>query len=266
MKIETAALACDANGTPWSAVFGDVYHSADSGPGQARHVFIGGNNLPANWAGRRTFTIVETGFGLGINFLATWQAWREDPARPQRLHYVSIEKHPFCRDDLVALHRRYAEFPALAAQLHAAWPLPLAGTHRLHFDDEGVTLTLVFDDVAHALPRLRGGADAFYLDGFSPQKNPDMWSPRVMQALARLARNDATLATYTTARTVKDALAQAGFAVERRRGFGRKRDMLCARYQPRWQPRHAPPAAPVWPRRHAMVIGAGIAEIGRAHV
>ena len=80
-----------------------------------------------------------------------------------------------------------------------------------------------------------------------------------MQALARLARNDATLATYTTARTVKDALAQAGFAVERRHGFGRKRDMLCARYQPRWQPRHAPPAAPVWPRRHAMVIGAGMA-------
>ena len=106
MKLEPAALAFDANGTPWSSAYGDVYHSADSGPGQARHVFIGGNGLPANWAGRRSFTIVETGFGLGINFLATWQAWRDDRARPQRLHYVSIEKHPFCRDDLVTLHRR----------------------------------------------------------------------------------------------------------------------------------------------------------------
>jgi tRNA 5-methylaminomethyl-2-thiouridine biosynthesis bifunctional protein len=259
MKIEAATLSLDANGTPWSAAYGDVYHSADSGPGQARHVFLGGNDLPANWARRTGFTIVETGFGLGINFLATWRAWRDDPARPARLNFVSIEKHPFSRDDLQTLHRKYEEFADLAPLLHAAWPLPLAGTHRLHFDDARVTLTLIFDDIAHALPQLRAGADAFYLDGFSPQKNADMWAPRSLRALARLARPDATLATYTTARAVKDALTEAGFVIERRRGFGSKRDMLAAHYRPHWQPRHTPPAPPQWPRRHAIVIGAGIA-------
>jgi tRNA 5-methylaminomethyl-2-thiouridine biosynthesis bifunctional protein len=259
MKIEPATLAFDDNGTPWSPAYGDVYHSADSGPGQARHVFLGGNDLPARWAGASVFTIVETGFGIGINFLATWQAWRNDPSRPARLHYVSVEKHPFHRDDLGRLHARHPELHAIAPLLQAAWPLPLAGTHRLHFDDERVTLTLVFDDAAHALPRLRLAADAFFLDGFSPLRNADMWAPRILQALARIARPDATLATYTAARAVKEGLTQAGFVIERRTGFGRKRDMLSAYYRPHWQPRHAPVAAPAWRRRHAMVIGAGIA-------
>lgn len=259
MKLEPAVLAFDSNGTPWSAAFGDVYHSADSGPGQARHVFLGGNDLPADWASRNAFTIVETGFGMGVNFLATWQAWRTDPARPARLHYVSIEKHPFTRDDLATLHRRSAEFADIAPLLHAAWPVLVGGTHRLHFDAGRVTLTLVFADVAHALPGLCLGADAFYLDGFSPQKNPDMWAPRILQALARLARPGATLATYTTARAVRDGLTQAGFVVTRRAGFGHKRNMLSARFCPHWQPRHAPPQIPAWPRRHAIVIGAGIA-------
>ena len=265
MNIESAVLAFDGNGTPFSKTFDDVYHSANSGPGQARHVFLGGNELPGRWRGRESFTILETGFGLGINFLATWQAWRDDPARPARLHYVSIEKHPFRRDDLQQLHARYPDFAVVSPLLLAAWPLPLAGSHHLHFDDERVTLTLIFDDVAQALPRVRGGVDAFYLDGFSPQKNAAMWEPRVIQSLARLARADATLATYTTARTVKDGLTQAGFVHERSAGFGSKRDMLAARYRPHWQPRHAPPETPAWPRRHAIVIGAGIAAGSGMH-
>ena len=259
ITLEAATLAFDAAGTPYSAAYGDIYHSADSGPGQARHVFLGGNDLPARWAGRSVFTIVETGFGIGINFLATWQAWRDDPARPARLHYVAIEKHPFCAADLAQLHERYAAFNAIAAPLHAAWPLLLGGTHRLHFENEAITLTLVFDDIAHALPRLRAAADAFYLDGFSPQKNPAMWNSRILQALARLARPGATLATYTTARLVKDGLTQAGFVHTRRAGFGSKRDMLSARYQPHWQPRHSTPAIPTWPQRRAIIIGAGMA-------
>ena len=98
--IEPAIPAFAGDGTPMSSRYGDVYHSADSGPGQARHVFLGGNGLPARWAGRASFTILETGFGLGVNFLTTWEAWRRDAARPRRLHYVAIEKHPFLRDDL----------------------------------------------------------------------------------------------------------------------------------------------------------------------
>jgi len=254
-----ATPAYDATGTPYSPEYGDVYHSADSGPGQARHVFLGGNDVRARWAGARVFTILETGFGFGLNFLATWQAWRADPARPERLHFVSIEKHSFAREGLATLHARYPEFTSLGAELQAAWPLPLPGLHRLQFEDGRVTLTLAFGDIADVLPKLRLAADAIYLDGFAPDRNPDMWTPAVMKALARLARPGATAATYTTARAVRDALATAGFVPELRPGFGRKRQMLAARYSPPRPPRLALPAAPQWSERRAIVVGAGLA-------
>jgi tRNA 5-methylaminomethyl-2-thiouridine biosynthesis bifunctional protein len=257
--IVPATPAYDPAGTPYSPAYGDVYHSADSGPGQAAHVFLGGNDLPARWAGARVFTLVETGFGLGLNFLAAWHAWREDAARPERLHFVSIEKHPFLREGLAELHARYPEFAAPAVELHAAWPLPLPGLHRLHFEGGRVTLTLAFGDVADVLPRLRLAADAFFLDGFAPERNPDMWTPAIMKALARLARPGATAATYTAARSVRDALAAAGFAPELRPGYGRKRSMLAARYAPTGVRRDAPPAPPPWSERRAIVIGAGLA-------
>ena len=259
-----AEPALDAAGTPYSPHYGDIYHSADSGPGQARHVFLGGNNLPARWSGTRVFTIVETGFGLGLNFLATWDAWRSDPKRPERLHFVSIEKHPFTRDGLTALLVRYAEFAPLAAQMQAAWPLPLPGLHRLEFEGSRVTLTLALADVADILPGLRLAADAFYLDGFAPDRNPDMWSPAMMKALARLARPGATLATYTTARVVRDALAAAGFAPELRAGFGRKRNMLAARHAPLRATRHGPPVPKSWNERRVIVVGAGLAGAAAA--
>jgi tRNA 5-methylaminomethyl-2-thiouridine biosynthesis bifunctional protein len=254
-----AIPAFDSTGTPYSPEYGDVYHSAESGPGQARHVFLGGNDLPARWAGARVFTILETGFGLGLNFLATWQAWRADPARSERLHFVSIEKHPFAREGLATLHAHYPEFTSLGAELQAAWPLPLPGLHRLHFEDGRVTLTLAFGDIADVLPKLRLAADAIFLDGFAPDRNPNMWATAVMKGLARLARPGATAATYTTARAVRDALAAAGFVPEQRPGFGRKRQMLAARFSPPRPPRHAPPVAPQWGERRAIVIGAGLA-------
>lgn len=257
--IVPAAPAFDANGTPYSTGYGDVYHSDESGPGQARHVFLGGNDLPERWAGARVFTILETGFGFGLNFLATWAAWRADSARPDRLHFVSVEKHPFTRAGLATLHGRYAEFSQFAAELQVAWPLPLPGLHRLHFEDGHVTLTLAFADVAAALPNLRLAADAIYLDGFAPDRNPDMWTPAVMKALTRLVRSGATVATYTTARAVRDALAAAGFVPHLRPGFGRKRQMLVARYAPLRPPRHATLPAPRWSERRAIVIGAGLA-------
>ncbi len=257
--VTPATPAFDAAGTPYSPNYGDVYHSAESGPGQARHVFLDGNDLPARWAGARTFTIVETGFGLGLNFLAAWRAWQEDAARPGRLHFVSIEKHPFLREGLAELHARYPELAPLAAQLRAAWPLPLPGLHRLHFEDGRVTLTLALGDVVDVLPQLRLAADAFFLDGFAPERNPDMWAPAVMKALARLARPGATAATYTAARSVRDALAVAGFAPGLRPGFGRKRSMLAARFAPRGVRRDAPPSPSQWSERHAIVIGAGLA-------
>jgi tRNA 5-methylaminomethyl-2-thiouridine biosynthesis bifunctional protein len=257
--IRPATLAFDPSGTPFSEKFGDVYHSAESGPDQARHVFLHGNGLPHRWAGTHAFTIVETGFGLGLNFMATCAAWRSDPKRCLRLHFVSVERHPFVREDLVTLHARYPEFSGESAAICAAWPPAIAGVHRLHLDDGRITLTLVFADVIDALRDLRLGADAFYLDGFAPDRNPQMWSPAVMKALARLARPGATLATYTTARAVRDALASAGFAVEKNIGYGRKREMLTGRFAPRWSIRHTPPARVEWPEHAALVVGAGLA-------
>jgi tRNA 5-methylaminomethyl-2-thiouridine biosynthesis bifunctional protein len=253
-----AALAFDASGVPCSPLYGDVYHSAASGPGQARHVFLAGNDLPARWARAESFCIVECGFGVGLNFLATWSAWREDPRRCARLHYIAIELHPFRREDLATLHARYAEFAAISASLRAAWPLLVPGTHRLPLE-QGVTLTLVFADATQALTGLRARADAFYLDGFAPDRNPQMWSPRVAKALARLATPGATLSTWSVARSVRDALSPAGFELERRPGFGAKREMLVGRLVPRGRVRPALASAPGTPERRALVIGAGLA-------
>ncbi|MBI5911782.1 MAG: bifunctional tRNA (5-methylaminomethyl-2-thiouridine)(34)-methyltransferase MnmD/FAD-dependent 5-carboxymethylaminomethyl-2-thiouridine(34) oxidoreductase MnmC [Betaproteobacteria bacterium] len=259
MRIEPAELAFDSEGIPYSPAYGDVYHSADSGPGQACHVFVGGNDLPRNWAYERNFTILETGFGLGLNFLATWREWRADPARCERLHFVSIEKHPFERDALRTLHRRYGEFAPLAEQLRQAWPPLMAGLHRLHFEDGRLTLTLAFGDVGLLTPRLRLRADAIYLDGFAPRRNPEMWSPQLMRRLARLARPGTTIATYSSAGVVRQGLEAAGFALEKCPGFGRKREMLRGSYAPRWPPRRPREAVPILNDRHAIVIGAGLA-------
>jgi tRNA 5-methylaminomethyl-2-thiouridine biosynthesis bifunctional protein len=264
MRLEPAELAFDENGQPWSRRYQDIYHGIADGSAklQAHHVFLGGNHLPARWAGAEQFSILEIGFGAGLNFLATWQAWRDDPARCRRLQYVAIEKHPFNRKDLQTLHARHPGFANIAAALQAAWPRLTPGLHRLTFDDGGgycLTLTLAFADIRDAIDDFRFGADAFYLDGFAPERNPDMWDARVMRALARLARPGATFATYTTAGAVRDALAAAGFSVGKHPGFGPKRHMLAGEFAPRGQRRHVPPAAPNWPERHVLVIGAGLA-------
>ena len=253
-----AALAFASDGTPYSREYGDPYHSAAGGPAQARHVFLGGNGLPGRWARRRHFTVLETGFGLGLNFLVTWAAWREDPMRCARLHFVSLEKHPFRGPDLEQAHAGYPEFAPLSAQLRAAWPLLVPGTHRLEFDNGRVVLTLAFADVAAALPQLRAAADAIYLDGFAPAKNPEMWSPAAMKALGRRAASGATAATWSAAGSVREALEGAGFEVEKRTGFASKREMLAARYAPRPGSKSAPAVAPS-PERRALVVGAGIA-------
>jgi tRNA 5-methylaminomethyl-2-thiouridine biosynthesis bifunctional protein len=251
-----ARLAFAANGTPYSEEYRDVYHSAEGGPAQARHVFLGGNGLPLRWQGRRSFTILETGFGLGLNFLATWHAWRDDVQRCERLHFVSIEKHPFTRHDLGVLHAHYPEFAAQAAELHAAWPILVPAVHRLEFESGRVVLTLVLGEAQRALRELRLSANAIYLDGFAPLKNSEMWTPAMMKSIARLCAADATAATWSAATGVREALQHAGFGVETRPGFARKREMLCARIDA--QRVRTSPAAESTERR-AIVIGAGIA-------
>jgi tRNA 5-methylaminomethyl-2-thiouridine biosynthesis bifunctional protein len=255
--IEVETLDLDAGGAPYSRRYGDVYASRGGALGQARHVFLGGNELPTRWAGREQFVILETGFGLGTNFLATWQAWRDDPRRARRLHFVSVERHPLAADDLT----RWAPAPLAerAAELAQAWPPRLTGLHRMPFEAGGVTLTLGLGDARSLIEELTLGADAFYLDGFAPDRNPELWSAPLLKALARLARPGATLASWTAARAVRDALAAGGFEVALRQGFGAKRHMLVARYAPRFRTRRHEPPSPYLGAREAVVIGAGLA-------
>ncbi len=258
-----AVLAFRDNGTPFSPLYNDIYHSAVGGLEQAQYVFLRGNALPQRWQGRRIFTVLETGFGMGINFLMTWAAWRADPARCERLHFVSTEKHPFTQADLRSVYQATVSDPeiaALAQTLLDAWPMLVPGTHRLEFEAGRITLTLVFGDAAESLPALRLRADAFYLDGFAPAKNPELWTLAIFKALARLAGEDATFATYSSAGDIKRALTQCGFEYRKVDGFGWKRAMLVGQFAPRWRVRRYEPPAPLAVgERHAVVIGTGLA-------
>ena len=255
ITVATAEYSQNAQGTPYSQAFGDVYHSAESGPGQARHVFVAGNDLPMRWRGRDNFTIIETGFGLGLNFLETWRAYADDPLAAARLHFISTEKFPLTCAGLAQAHARWPEHAGRSRELIAAWPLPLAGFHRLHLARGRVTLTLLLGDARASLQQLVARADAFYLDGFSPALNPHMWSAELFQQIARLAAPAATLATWSVAGTVKDGLSAAGFALEKRRGYATKREMLTGKFHSTTSTETIPTAQ----RRHAVIIGAGLA-------
>jgi tRNA 5-methylaminomethyl-2-thiouridine biosynthesis bifunctional protein len=262
--LEGAGFALDAAGVPFSARYGDVYHSRGGGAAQARAVFLAGNGLPGRWADRPVFSILEVGFGLGTNFLATWEAWRADPGRAQRLHVVSIEQHPLSAAELASWHGEGGErsgfAPGLAEALIRDWPVAVPGMHQLSFDGGRVVLTLVFAEAGAALSRLAMRIDAFYLDGFAPARNPQAWSLLVMKGLARLAADGATVATYSVAREVVRALGEVGFEVRKVPGFGAKREQLNGRFAPRYRVRRRDPPAPAdWPCRHALVVGGGIA-------
>lgn len=228
MSIIPAELAFAGDGTPFSPIYGDVYHSAQGALEQARHVFLAGNDLPARWQGHEVFSILETGFGIGLNFLATWQAWL-DAGRPCRLHFISVEKHPFLRNDLQTLLARHPSLASQATDLLAQWPLPTEGVHRLHFEQEAIALTLLFGDAAQQLPELDARPDAVYLDGFAPARNPDIWSPPLLALISNRCAADATLATWSVAGALRRTLESLGWMLERRPGFAAKREMLTAR-------------------------------------
>jgi tRNA 5-methylaminomethyl-2-thiouridine biosynthesis bifunctional protein len=249
-----------ADGIPRSARFDDIYHSESGADAQARHVFLGGCGLPAAWAGRPQWRILETGFGFGLNFLTTWQAWRADPKRCRLLHFVSIEAYPVSREDLLRAAADSPELLALAEELAAQWHGLLPGFHRLWLDQGQVLLTLCIGDVQPMLRVQRFEADSIYLDGFSPQRNPQMWSAETLKAVSRFAHRGTRLATWTIARTVRDALVQYGFKVAKAPGLPPKRDCLQGVYEPAWEPRHRSPSREaVATPGHCAVIGAGLA-------
>lgn len=257
MPAPVPLTACDPPQLDWSRPsapaatdYGDIYFSVEGGLTETETVFLKGCGLPERWQGRKQFVIGELGFGSGLNFLAAWQLWERTKPQNGHLHFISIEKHPF---DKAALSRALTLWPELEARkdrLLALWPGRVKGLHRLHISPS-VTLTLIHDDIDAAFSQTDAKADAWFLDGFSPAKNPDMWSGRVMQNVAKHSAPGARVGTFTVAGAVRQALIAAGFEVEKKEGFGRKRHRLEARFPGK--------LVETQNRINPIIIGAGIA-------
>ncbi|WP_404426577.1 bifunctional tRNA (5-methylaminomethyl-2-thiouridine)(34)-methyltransferase MnmD/FAD-dependent 5-carboxymethylaminomethyl-2-thiouridine(34) oxidoreductase MnmC [Thalassospira australica] len=232
----TSGITWRDGNVPYSRQFGDIYYNPKNGLAETQYVFVAGNNLPEAWRGRENFTIGETGFGTGLNFLAVWDCWQKDPARSKRLHFVSVEKFPLTRDAMARAHQNWPELAEISNQLVTQWPAGtmLPGVHRFDLGDGSVTLTLLIGDAIDCYCDYHGMVDCWFLDGFAPSRNPDMWRPELFTALAAASSRDgANLATFSAARIVRDGLEQAGFEVAKRKGYAYKRDMITARLAPK---------------------------------
>ncbi|WP_372860641.1 bifunctional tRNA (5-methylaminomethyl-2-thiouridine)(34)-methyltransferase MnmD/FAD-dependent 5-carboxymethylaminomethyl-2-thiouridine(34) oxidoreductase MnmC [Spongiibacter sp.] len=290
-SIECARLQWQ-EGIPSASDYGDVYFSRDDGLAESRYVFLDHNQLEARWrklppdtSGR--FTVCETGFGTGLNFLLTWQLWRDCAPAGWTLHYISCEKHPLQAADLNRALNAWPSLEPLSSILQDNYPPLIPGQHRRLLHNSQVCLDLLWGDIADTLPQLldsvspdsgtqagSGPVDAWFLDGFAPASNPGMWQPALFDAMARLSHQGSSFATFTAAGIVKRGLRNRGFVVNKVKGFGRKRDMLAGYFAaapaaapddgltPSHLPWHQPAA------RHrpatAIVIGGGLAGCSTA--
>ncbi|WP_193216274.1 bifunctional tRNA (5-methylaminomethyl-2-thiouridine)(34)-methyltransferase MnmD/FAD-dependent 5-carboxymethylaminomethyl-2-thiouridine(34) oxidoreductase MnmC [Buttiauxella massiliensis] len=271
--IQSANLDFNEEGTPVSREFDDVYFSNDNGLEETRYVFLGGNRLNERFATheRSLFVVGESGFGTGLNFLTLWQAFEDfcknqPQATLKRLHFISFEKFPLTVKDLHAAHAHWPELADFAQQLQQQWPLPIAGCHRILLAEGRITLDLWFGDINELIPQLddtlNNQVDAWFLDGFAPSKNPDMWTPQLFNAMAKFARTGSTLATFTCAGFVRRGLIDAGFAMTKTKGFGRKREMLVGVMEraietPARTPWYARPSSQA---KEVAIIGGGVAS------
>lgn len=202
---------------PVSRRFDDPYFSLADGLAETRHVFLEGNGLPGRL--RDGFHVAELGFGTGLNLLALWIAWQGAGA-PGVLRFTSFEAYPLTAEEMARALAAFPEAAAVAGPFLAQW-----GAGARVIDLPGLRAEVVIGDARETLPAWEGVADAWFLDGFSPAKNPELWSDDLMVAVAAHTAPGGTFATYTAAGHVRRALAAAGFAVERRPGHGRKRHM-----------------------------------------
>ncbi|MGB0681542.1 MAG: bifunctional tRNA (5-methylaminomethyl-2-thiouridine)(34)-methyltransferase MnmD/FAD-dependent 5-carboxymethylaminomethyl-2-thiouridine(34) oxidoreductase MnmC [Magnetovibrionaceae bacterium] len=249
------------DGTPRDQRTGDIYYQAGKGLAEARATFVEGVGGAELWRGKPRIRIGETGFGTGLNFLATWAALDES-GYTGRLDYLSVEAFPPTPDQLARAHSPY-DLGRRADALRAAWPSPRPGFHYLRLAEGRIGLTLLFGLAEEALAEAEGRMDGWYLDGFAPQVNPDLWTPDLFRHIAQLSAPGARVATFTAAGVVKRGLAEAGFAVTKVPGFGGKRESIRATFEgtlsaPRMkEPWLAPP--PPAPDGPVCIIGAGIA-------
>lgn len=272
-ELPHAQLDWDDQGRPRSRVFDDVYFSSDSGLEETRHVFIEQNRLRERFAALNAdarFVIGETGFGTGLNFLCAWQLFRQQAPATARLHFVSVEKYPLRPADLQRALALWPELTELSQQLLKHYVAVHGGFQRIVLDDGRVTLTLLIGDALEQLPQLDAQIDAWFLDGFAPAKNPDMWTPELFAELARLAAPGSTLSTFTSTGWVRRLLNAAGFKMKRTPGIGRKWEVLRGEFLG-W-PEDSPSPAQVKPwfarppaqAKTALVIGGGLAGCASA--
>jgi tRNA U34 5-methylaminomethyl-2-thiouridine-forming methyltransferase MnmC len=217
-------LTWRAGDVPVSARFDDPYYSAGDGLAEAGHVFLEGNDLPAAWAGRGGFHIGELGFGTGLNILAARALWRATRSPGAVLCVTSFEQYPLKSPQMARALARWPELREMAQELLAVWT-PAGG--RFNFGD--TVLEVVTGDARKTVVRWQGRVDAWFLDGFAPARNPEMWEPELMQAVHERTVRGGTAASYTAAGAVRRALVAAGFAVAKSPGFGAKREMTLAR-------------------------------------
>jgi tRNA 5-methylaminomethyl-2-thiouridine biosynthesis bifunctional protein len=235
--ITNAQLGWNEAGTPVSDQFDDVYFSNVNGLEETRYVFLHQNHLPERWQtyDQRRFVIAETGFGTGLNFLAVWQWFdrfkQQNPdATLQELHFISFEKYPLSQQDLVKAHDAWPELAEYAKKLQAHYPIAVPECHRIVLENGAITLDLWFGDIKDCMPKVpvpeQGLVDAWFLDGFAPSKNPEMWNQDLFNGMATLAKQECTCATFTAAGFVRRGLIEAGFEMKKVKGFGTKRDMI----------------------------------------
>ena len=252
----TGPIEWPDGGPPRSRRFGDLYYSAQDGLAEARQVFLAGCGLTDTWCDARAFTVAELGFGTGLNIAALLDLWRRDGPSDGRLSIFSIEAFPVGAPDTARALSTWPELAPVADILVARWPGQARGFHRVDLPEFRATLDLAVMEAAEALESWSGAADAWFLDGFSPACNPEMWRPQVLAVLAARSAPGARLATYTAAGEVRRGLAAAGFEVERAPGFGRKRHRLEGRAPGERPSASAPP--------RVAIIGAGIAGVSLA--
>ncbi|WGO84461.1 bifunctional tRNA (5-methylaminomethyl-2-thiouridine)(34)-methyltransferase MnmD/FAD-dependent 5-carboxymethylaminomethyl-2-thiouridine(34) oxidoreductase MnmC [Arsenophonus apicola] len=273
-EISQAKLSWNEQAIPISEQFDDVYFCNQNGLEESRYVFLAGNQLPNRFFSHsaKQYVIAETGFGTGLNFMAVCQLFiqfrQQAPKNQlQLLHYISFEKYPLSITDLISVHQFWPELATFSKQICQQWPQSLPGCHRIVIENGAIILDLWFGDINIQLPQLKTNffnkIDSWFLDGFAPAKNPEMWSEQLFTTMANWGRNGCTFATFTSAGIVRRGLEKAGFEVKKIKGFGRKREMLVgqlpANQQFAPQPWFARQAAST--TEDIAIIGGGIASM-----
>jgi len=268
--LASPSLTVEEDGTPVSERFGDVYFSRTDGLEETRHVFLNGIGGPDFWRNKTSLTIAETGFGTGLNFLLTWREWLKTAPDDASLHYISVEGYPLEAEGLKDALTAFPSLKEQAEKLAGHYPLPISGFHHRSFESGRVKLTLLLGEAATMLSRLNASIDAWYLDGFAPSKNPDMWRTEVLEQITRLSHEGTKLATFTAAGFVRRGLNDQGFSMTKVPGFGRKRECLQGVFNGRKEKQHVEKPwfrspKPLGRGKRIALIGGGVAGCAAAY-